>query len=133
MRQLFFYVLAGTLVIAVVAWALYMLGQALAQVFNDWRLGRELDQLEAETASRRAKRKEASAKRLANGCDHDFASGAIGLPPNVCAKCGIEKEKPTGLCDHVWRVKPGPVPSSECEHCGKIYSPLSQSTDLTRK
>lgn len=133
MRQLFFYVLAGSLVAAVAAWALYMLGRAITELFGDWKLGRELDQLEAESAARRKQRQEALEMRLASGCEHDFTSGAIGLPPNVCSKCGLEKEKPAGLCDHVWRVKEGPIPYSQCELCDKIYRPTPHSSDTTHQ
>jgi ribosomal protein L32 len=124
MKQLFFYVGGGLIAVAIVAWAVYMVWDAMLQIFRDWRLGRELDQLESEGASRREQRRAANEQRLATGCNHDFAGGAVGLPPGVCAKCGIQKEKPTGGCDHIWRVKSGPVPSSVCEKCGKVYNPL---------
>ena len=130
MRELFFYILGGCLVIAAAGWGLYMIGQALMQVLNDWKLSRELDQLEAEGVSRREKRKQSQIERLANGCEHDFTEGAIGLPPNVCRKCGLEREKPSGLCDHVWRVVPGAAPYSKCERCDKIYRPLPHATDV---
>jgi hypothetical protein len=133
MRELFFYVLGGVLVIAAAGWGLYMIGRAVMQVIGDWKLGRELDELESEGESRREKRKLAQIERLANGCDHDFSSGAIGLPPNVCHKCGVEKEKPSGLCDHVWRVVPGAVPYSQCERCDKIYKPLPHVSDSTQR
>ena len=133
MRHVFFYFLVGSLLVALAAWAFYMLGRAFNDLWLDWKLGRELDELQSESASRRQQRHTAGEQRLASGCEHDFNAGAIGLPPNVCAKCGLEKVKPTGLCDHVWRVKPGPVPSSECEHCGKIYHPLQPAPDLPRR
>jgi hypothetical protein len=133
MRQLFFFTLAGLLTVAIASWALFMLGRAIAQVVSDWRLGRELDKLQAQSASRRQQRAEALQQRLASGCEHDFETGAVGLPPQTCAKCGLEREKPTGACDHVWRVQPGPVPSSTCERCGKVYRPLRSSPDLPRR
>ena len=124
MKQIFFYVCGGVLAVLLAGWALYMVWDALLQVFNDWRLGRELNQLELESTARREQRRLANEKRLANNCEHDFQSGAVGLPPAVCTKCGLEREKPTGGCDHVWRVKPGAVPSSACEKCGKLYNPM---------
>ncbi|MGE0756546.1 MAG: hypothetical protein AB7F89_04710 [Pirellulaceae bacterium] len=133
MREFFFYALAGTLTVVLAGWALYMLGRALAQLLSDWRLGRELDELEADGAARREKRQQQLEQRLANGCEHDFASGAIGLPPEVCIKCGLEKNKPSGPCDHIWRVKSGAVPTSSCEICGKIYHPLQPAPDLRRR
>jgi ribosomal protein L32 len=132
MKQIFFYVCGGMLAIAVVFWGLYMLWDALVEVFSDWRLGRELNQLESESAMRREQRRQLNEKRLANGCEHDFRSGAVGLPPHVCTRCGLEEDKPTGGCDHVWRVKPGPVPSSVCEKCGKVYSPLDTHSPSSR-
>jgi ribosomal protein L32 len=128
MKQIFFYVCGGLLTIGLAGWALYMIWEALAQLFQDWRLGRELSQLESESMSRREQRRLANEKRLATGCDHSFHSGAVGLPPDVCARCGMAREKPTGSCDHVWRVKPGAVPSSACEKCGKVYNPLDVSS-----
>ena len=129
MRQLFFYILGGCLVVAAAGWGLYLIGQAIMQVVNDWKLGRELDELESQSASRRDQRKQSQLERLANGCEHDFSGGAIGLPPHVCRKCGLEKDKPAGLCDHVWQVKAGAVPSSECERCGKIYRAMPHASD----
>jgi ribosomal protein L32 len=130
MKQIFFYFCGGLLAILLAGWALYMVWEALVQVFNDWRLGRELNELEMTSSARREQRRAANEKRLATNCEHDFRSGAVGLPPAVCAKCGLEQEKPTGGCDHVWRVKPGPVPSSACEKCGKSYSPLESSSAI---
>lgn len=125
MKQLFFYVCGGVVALGVVVWALYMIGEALAHVYRDWRLGKELDELQSAGAARREQRRLANEQRLANGCQHDFQSAAVvGLPPGVCLKCGLEKEKPTGGCDHAWRVKPGAVPSSACEKCGKQHRPL---------
>jgi ribosomal protein L32 len=129
MREIFFYVLGGTLAIALSAWALYMLGRAIVEVFRDRKLARELDEIQSESESRRQKRRQAQEDRLATGCDHDFSAVGIGLPPNVCRKCGLEKEKTSTLCDHVWRVKSGASPYSECERCGKVYRPVPHASD----
>lgn len=129
MRQIFFYVLGGTLAIAILAWAIYMVGRAIAEVVRDWKLGKELDQIQNESEARRIQRRKAEEARLATGCEHDFTEVGIGLPPNVCRKCGMEKVRTSTLCDHIWRVKPGAAPYSECEHCGKIYRPSPHATD----
>ncbi len=132
MKQIFFYTAGGLLAVGIAVWAMYMIWEAFIQVFNDWRLGRELNELESQSAARREQRRLANEQRLATDCIHDFGGGAVGLPPGVCTKCGLEKEKPTGGCDHVWRVKPGPVPSSVCEKCGKLYNPLATSPTSVR-
>ncbi len=124
MKQIFFYFGGGLLAFMIAGWAFYKVWEALAQVVNDWQLGRELNQLESESSARREQRVLANEKRLSNGCAHDFCSGAVGLPPGVCTKCGMEQVKPNGACDHVWRVKSGAVPSSSCEKCGKLYHPM---------
>src|SRR5262245_45150833 len=67
MRQVFFYFLLGSLVVAVFVWALYMLGRDFGDLWKDWKLGRELDDLQAQSATRRKQRQEAGQQRLANG------------------------------------------------------------------
>ncbi len=101
---------------------LYSFGRFLVTLVTDWRLYRELDELEAEGEARREKKVQENVERLDNGCDHSFG-GAMGFPPDVCAKCGLSKEKPTGACDHVWRRAEGPVPQCYCETCRKQYRP----------
>jgi hypothetical protein len=133
MKQVFFLTMAGCLVAVVASWALYMLGRAIWQLVSDWRLGRELDELQAQSESRRQQRVQAQAQRLDNGCPHDFETLAVGLPPNVCGRCGLERDRPVGQCDHVWRAQPGPVPCSQCERCGKKYHPLQPPADLPRR
>jgi hypothetical protein len=133
MKSIFVYFCGGALAVAIVGWGLYMIWESLVQLFRDWQLGRELNQLEADSAARREQRRLANEKRLGNNCDHEFHTGAVGLPAGVCSKCGLEQEKPTGGCDHVWRVKPGPVPSSACEKCGKTYHPLETPAGPARR
>jgi hypothetical protein len=133
MKQIFFYAMLAVVTVSMGSWALYMLGRAFFQLFSDWKLGKELDELESQSASRREQRQRVLRERLENGCEHDFVAMTIGLPPHVCGKCGLEQEKPVGQCDHVWRVKSGPIPGSECERCGKTFHPLQSAPDLPRR
>jgi hypothetical protein len=133
MRSFLFYAMAGSLAAILAGWTLWMIGRAFYQLLSDWKLGKELDELQADTAARRQRKQESLARRLASGCDHDFTTGAAGLPPDACSKCGIEKDRPDGLCDHVWRVRPGAAPSSVCEQCGKVYQPMLPSSEPPRR
>jgi hypothetical protein len=130
MKQFFFYGVAIVIPLTIVAWFVYAVGRSLWTVFEDWRLGRELNQIEAESASRRQRRREENAQRLDNGCEHDFEHHSFGFPSGVCSRCGLEQEKPKGACDHVWRLKPGAVPSSFCEKCGRTYDPAAERGTL---
>ena len=109
---------------AIACGLLWSVGKAVLSLFKDWQLGRQLDELERDSAARRTRSQQAAEQRLANGCDHDFETGAHGLPENACRNCGLEKSKPSGLCDHQWRIEDGPVPRSSCQLCGKVYSPV---------
>ncbi len=77
--------------------------------------------IKATNAQRQARRREINAKRLDNGCQHEFGSYIGGFPSNACTHCGLEREKPPGSCDHVWRISNDPIPTSYCEKCGKKY------------
>lgn len=122
MKEYFYYAIALTVPLALLAWFLYAVGRALYTLFDDWRLGRELDEIQAQSASRREQKRRENEQRLDTGCEHDFDAGVFGMPPDVCGKCGLEREKPAGACDHQWRLVPGPIPSSRCEKCGKSFS-----------
>jgi hypothetical protein len=69
----------------------------------------------------REQRRLENEQRLATGCEHDFEAHGLGLPPDVCCKCGMEREKPTGPCDHVWKLSDDGVPGSTCEKCGEKH------------
>ena len=126
MREYFFWGVAICVPLVIIGAFLWAFGKALLSLFSDWKLGRDLDELERHGATRREQQRQANVERLDTGCDHDFESGSFGLPPNVCRSCGLEQEKPTGACDHVWRTEEGSVPRSSCEKCGKKYSqPMS--------
>lgn len=122
MKNLFFLGVAVCVPLAILGWILYAYGKFFVSLFMGWRLGRELDTIQAESESRREKRKQEAAARLENGCEHAFDS-AFGFPDGVCPKCGLAKTRPTGPCDHVWRRVPGPSPAAQCENCGKQYKP----------
>lgn len=124
MRQYVLYAMAVIFPLSLTGWFLWLLGKSVAQIYSDWQLEKELVEIEAQSEAHRRQLKEANVQRLDNGCDHDFTNTRPGLPPNTCAKCGLEREKPRGPCDHVWRVVPGSVPQSACEKCGRSYSPL---------
>ena len=57
MRKYFYLGVVFFLVIAFLVAGLYLLGRALYQVYSDWRLGKELDELQNEMQQRRAEGK----------------------------------------------------------------------------
>jgi hypothetical protein len=120
MRQWFFFallvVLPATLLIAL----LYSFFKYLYTVWEDRRELKELDAIQAACAARRAQDRLENATRLDNGCQHAFDTG-IGFPPGVCPKCGLEAQRPSGVCDHIWRRVETPTATSQCEKCGKTY------------
>lgn len=118
MRKVFFLsILIGGALAAVV----YYLWLVVSTLYRDWAMGRGVDQLRAESEARREQRRVEAARRLDTGCDHDFDETFAGLPPNVCYKCGLERVRPSGPCDHVWKLVPDATPYSYCEKCGKRY------------
>jgi len=129
-KTYFFYGIFVMVVCGVAGYFLFHFGKGLLSMIEDWQLHRELDELEADGAARRVARAEAAHKRLENGCEHDFDGALGGFPPNVCHKCGLAKEKPTGTCDHVWRAVDGPIPNSVCEKCGRTNNASAQRSSL---
>jgi hypothetical protein len=121
MKLSFFTAIALLVPVGLFAAFLYMVGRSVASLYNDWRVGREVEAIRADSEARRARRKIEDAKRLDNGCTHAFGGGLGGFPPDVCPKCGLEREKPVGKCDHVWRRSHEAIPSSFCEKCGKKH------------
>ena len=119
MRQFFF---LGILIVGVLAFIIYFCWSVITAIYYDWMLGRHVGAIKAASNDHRAQRAEEAKKRLDNGCDHAFGESLGGFPPNACHKCGIESERPSGNCDHVWRMtQQEAVPSSYCEKCGKRY------------
>jgi hypothetical protein len=111
---------------ALLLWMVAALAKTLWEMFQDWQLRREIDEMQESAGQRQQQRAAANVARLNNGCAHDFETSAHGLPPLTCHKCGLEKERPPGTCDHVWRVQAGAVPRSVCEKCGRKYSVTGQ-------
>ena len=130
MRQYVLYAMAVIFPVSLSVWFLWLMGKSFAKIYDDWKLERELIQLEAESEAHREKKKQINTARLDNGCDHDFVNVGHGLPPNSCCKCGREQDKPQGPCDHIWRAKGGGSPTSSCERCGKIFSPHAETESL---
>ncbi len=120
MRQWFFFLMFASVPATILAWLLYSFGKYVYTLFDERRELTNLDAIQADAAARREQKRAQNAQRLNNGCQHVFGSG-IGFPPDTCAKCGLEAEKPAGACDHVWRRVDSPTPASACEKCGKTH------------
>lgn len=117
-----YFFLITIVIFGVVSGLAYFAWSVISSLYRDWELGRDVDQIERESIHRRRLREEAAKLRLDNGCDHQFDVVVIGLPPNTCHLCGIERERPVGNCDHIWRPALEPVPCSYCQQCGKKYT-----------
>lgn len=128
MKQTFLYIVIILGVIAVVGYLLWRVVEAFSSVGEDWKAGREAAELQAAKKEQEEKRRQANAQRLDNGCDHKFDEMFGVFPPGVCCKCGLEQQRPIGMCDHVWRRVDGAVPGSRCELCGKAYGPQTKQT-----
>ena len=122
MKQYFLYAIALLIPVAILGWFLFALGKAFASLYDDWKLGKELDELQNQSPAQSRQLELGREQRLATGCAHEFDLAVFGMPANVCGKCGMEREKPAGSCDHVWRLGKGAIPNSYCERCGKVYS-----------
>jgi hypothetical protein len=118
MRQFFF---LGILILGVLAGLVYFLWSIVTALYQDWLMGRGVREIQRESAMRRREREEQAARRLDNGCEHEFDQTLGGFPPGTCHKCGLERERPYGACDHVWRQSRDAIASSYCETCGKRY------------
>jgi len=121
MKQFFFYGLLFVIPFLVIGWLLWALGRGLAAMYEDWKLDRDVSKLRADSETRREQQRLENEQRLATGCEHDFDGHILGLPSGVCSKCGIQKVKPAGPCDHVWRLGTGSIPDVCCEKCGATY------------
>ena len=120
MKQWFMLALIAVIPLAILIGLTYAFVKWVVELVQLWRLGYELDAIREYAQASRARSPETRAARLDNGCTHAFDTG-VGFPPGVCPKCGLEREKPTGFCDHVWRRSEGNAPGCVCETCGKIY------------
>lgn len=119
MRQIFFF---SVVVVGIGGFVLYIGWVIAKQLYEDWQLGRGVKELQAESEQRRRQRDEKQATRLDNGCEHKFVQSFAGLPPDTCVRCGLERIRPSGPCDHVWKLSQESVPCSYCEKCGRRYS-----------
>ena len=109
---------------AAIGAVLYFVWLCLRDGFHflvDWRQSRQIGDVRAQRQLRQAAVREENVRRLDNGCDHQFDTQFGALPPDVCCKCGLTREKPPGDCDHVWRREKGLIPASRCEKCGKSH------------
>jgi hypothetical protein len=122
MRAQFFLYLLLFLVGLVVAYFLFMVLRAVYVTIMEVKTGRELDRLADEFSERREEQLRESQQRLDNGCDHDFGDDGGALPPNVCRKCGLARQRPPGDCDHHWNRVAGIIPQSACSKCGERFS-----------
>jgi hypothetical protein len=121
--------LIGVGVVGVLGGLLYLLWITGSQLFHDWRTGKEVEQIRLASIELRRKRKEQAAARLNNGCDHCFDEGYGEFPPNVCIRCGLERTRPPGPCDHQWKRQEGNTPGSFYKECGKPYRGSSELGD----
>jgi hypothetical protein len=129
MKQYFYYAALFLIPLALVGWMLYAFGRNMIGILDDWLHGRELHQLRAESEARRKQRQAEDKARLNNGCEHDFDNPVFGLPPGVCGKCGLAKQRPQGECDHIWKLaEKGAAADSRCEKCGETYSILCEES-----
>lgn len=122
MKSFFFAFLLPILVSGILlVVVLYLFGQSIGHFFGTWFWNREMDELATEGQRRREVRLATARARLDTGCEHQWSDQFSGFPPDVCVKCGIEKTKPAGNCDHVWRAEPGSAPASRCGKCDKTH------------
>ena len=122
------YLIIGISMLCVAVAAIYFVWlviRTIYVIYTDRLLNEELEQLRSECEAKRKTAEEENAGRLENGCDHLFETALAGLPPDVCEKCGLAKEKPDGNCDHVWKRDPGLIPASRCQNCGMTYGGLT--------
>lgn len=89
--------------------------------WQEWRTTKSLNELATSYDDKRRSDRADAAKRLDNGCEHDYDDLLNAFPSDVCVKCGLGKRPPAGECDHIWRRVPGAIPGSACESCGKTF------------
>ena len=121
MKQAFLWVISISAVLAVAGFLLWRVVQALASVGEDWKAGREEEEMRQARKEQADKLAARNAERLDNGCEHHFDDTFGMFPPGVCSRCGLAEKPPQGMCDHVWKRIDGPIPGSRCEKCGKTF------------
>ena len=90
MKQLFFWGVGLAGVGAILGYLGWRVALAFYDVYDDYRAGRETDQLRAEKAAMDEKKRQQNEARLDNGCEHQFDDVYGAFPPNVCCKCGMD-------------------------------------------
>jgi hypothetical protein len=129
MKQYFYYAALILIPLALGGYLLYAFGRNMITILDDWLHGRELVDLRAESEAKRKQRQAEEKARLDNGCEHDFDTPVFGLPPGVCGKCGLAKQRPDGDCDHIWKLaEKGAAADSRCEKCGETFSVLCEQS-----
>lgn len=119
--KFFLWLLMGLVALALLYFVWLVLHAIYLTIEDLWR-NRELGKLAVEYKERRQRNVLEAERRLDNGCEHDFDDQAGALPPDVCCRCGLARQKPPGACDHAWRVMPGIVPRSQCEKCHEEFT-----------
>ncbi|HAY81249.1 MAG TPA: hypothetical protein DCY79_15705 [Planctomycetaceae bacterium] len=117
MKEYFFLFVGGGVLLSIVGLGIWQVMKACYVVYQDWMLGKELDELEADHAIAVAERRVADAARLDNGCQHVFQWSGGADPVRICSKCGLQEQRPEGDCDHVWHQGGGAVPNAYCILC----------------
>ncbi len=123
MRETFFLIVGAMAVVGGAGLFAWLVIRALYTMYADHRLDKQLTNLHEETQDLRIQREKENQARLDNGCDHNFGGGHGEFAANVCIKCGLERERPKGNCDHTWKRVDGNVLFSRCELCDKEYRP----------
>ncbi len=121
MKQFFF---QGVLLAGAAAIIGYVLWKAATALFGYLSDRRDSRLVAAEAERLRAEKEAENRQRLENGCEHRFGETLGGFPPFACRRCGLEQNKPTGPCDHVWRIDTETAPGAVCEKCGRHYKPI---------
>jgi len=128
MRQLFF---LGVLVFGTLAIIGYFGWKVCVSLFIYFRDGSDSRATAKINQVILAKKEVEDRERLSNDCNHRFGEKLGGFPPFACRSCGLEKSKPSGGCDHVWRLDMENAPGAVCELCKKTYKPIiSERTKL---
>lgn len=122
MKQIFLIGVGGSALLATLGYFLWCVLRSFHDMYEDYQLGKELAVLRKEASARQQERRAREQARLANGCQHHFDNCFGALPDEVCCRCGIARTKPSGSCDHQWKIVPGPVPGSQCTLCGRVHS-----------
>jgi hypothetical protein len=118
MREYFFMAIIGMIVFGGIG---YFLWNLIVELYYDYHLRKDVKAIKRDNESRMRERDEENTQRMDNGCNHQFGSSLGGFPQNACVSCGLERERPTGLCDHVWKRTEDAIPTARCELCSRKF------------